>query len=99
MKEEGGGGALMHVYVLEHIVSLCYRTASWMFRKLGRDEVFIAPHLWLAFSETPPRGGSRVGQKWVNEGSLLQRTASSDWKATVTKRMLSNDLKACGNKG
>ena len=25
--EKGGGGALMHVYVWEHIVSLYYRTA------------------------------------------------------------------------
>ena len=36
---EKGGGALMHVYVLEHIVSLNYRTAEWMFTKFGRDEV------------------------------------------------------------
>ena len=42
--KEGGGGALMHVYVLEHMVSLCYRTAGWMFTKLGRDEVLMAPH-------------------------------------------------------
>ena len=39
------------------------------------------------------------GKKWVNEGSLLQRTASSDWKATVIKRMHSIDLKAWGKKG
>ena len=26
LDEKRGGGALMHVYVLEHIVSLCYRT-------------------------------------------------------------------------
>ena len=35
----------MHVYVLEHIVSLCYRTVKWMFTKLGRDEVLMAQHL------------------------------------------------------
>ena len=42
--DEGGwgGGALMHVYVLEHIVSLCYRTAWWIFTKLGKDEVLMA---------------------------------------------------------
>ena len=27
LSEKGGGGALMHVYVWEHIVSLYYRTA------------------------------------------------------------------------
>ena len=39
-----GSGALMHVYVWEHIVSLYYRTAQWMFTKLGRVEVFIVPY-------------------------------------------------------
>ena len=34
----------MHVYVLEHIVSLCCRTTWWMFTKLGRDEVLKALH-------------------------------------------------------
>ena len=40
MTKGGGGGwfALMHVYVLEHTGSLCYRTAWWMFTKLGSDE-------------------------------------------------------------
>ena len=42
---KGGGGALMHVYVWEHIASLYYRTASWMFTKLGRDEVLMARHM------------------------------------------------------
>ena len=43
---EKGGGALMHVYVWEHIVSLyLYRTAEWMFTKLGRDEVLMARHM------------------------------------------------------
>ena len=35
----------MHVYEWEHIVSLYYRTARWMFTKLGRDEVLMAPHM------------------------------------------------------
>ena len=45
--EEKGGGwfALMHVYVWELIVSLYYWTAEWMFTKLGRDEVLMAPHM------------------------------------------------------
>ena len=42
---KGGGGALMHVYVWEHIVSLYYSTAKWMFTKLDRDEVLIAWHM------------------------------------------------------
>ena len=41
----GGGGALMHVYVLEHIASLNYGTALWIFTKLGRDEVLMATHM------------------------------------------------------
>ena len=43
---EGRGGALMHVYVLEHIVSLYYRTAWLMFTKLGRDEVLMALYMY-----------------------------------------------------
>ena len=43
--EKGGGDALMHVYVWEHIASLYYRTAVWMFTKLGRDDVLMAWHM------------------------------------------------------
>ena len=43
--DEKGGGALMHVYVWEHIASLYYRTAKLMFTKLGRDEVLMARHM------------------------------------------------------
>ena len=42
---EKGGGALMHVYVWKHIVSLYYRSAKWMFTKLGREEVLMAWHM------------------------------------------------------
>ena len=35
----------MHVYVWEHIASLYYRTAWWMFMILGRDEVLMARHM------------------------------------------------------
>ena len=51
----------MHVYVLEHIVSLCYRTARWMFTKLGRDEVLMAPHLWLD-AQGWIQGVAKIGQ-------------------------------------
>ena len=37
----------MHVYVWEHIVSLYYRTAKWMFRKLGKDEVLMDQHIHI----------------------------------------------------
>ena len=60
LDEERGGGTLLHVlvhiYVLEHIVSLCFRTARWMFLKIGRDEALMAPHLWLDFSANPAQG-------------------------------------------
>ena len=36
----------MHVYVWEHIVSHYYRIAKWMFTKLGRDAVLMAPHMY-----------------------------------------------------
>ena len=38
------------------------------------------------------------GKNRSMRGSLLQRTASSDWKATVIKRMHSNGRKACVKK-
>ena len=43
--EKGGGGGALYIYVWEHIVSLYYRTAEWMFTKLGRDEVLMARHM------------------------------------------------------
>ena len=62
MKE--GEGALMHVYVLERIVSLCYRTAWLMFTKLSREEVLMVLHLWLDFSANPgvDPGWGKIGQ-------------------------------------
>ena len=53
------GGALMHVYVWEHIVSLCYRTAEWMFTKLGRDEVLMAQHMQKDVFAISAQGGSK----------------------------------------
>ena len=52
MKERGCiNASTLYMYVLEHIVSLSYRTARWMFTKPGRDEVRIYPNLCLGFSE------------------------------------------------
>ena len=63
LREKGGGGALMHVYVWEHIVSLYYRTALWMFTKLGRDEVLMVPYMCCCFSARSVQGGSSAGPK------------------------------------
>ena len=64
MKEKGG--ALMHVYVLEHLGSLSYRTDWWMFMKLDRDKVLMASHLFLDFSANSTQGriqgGAKIGQ-------------------------------------
>ena len=56
LREKGGGGALMHVYVWEHIVSLYYRTALWMFTNLGRYEVLMVPTSVVVFRPDPSRG-------------------------------------------
>ena len=80
-KKRGGGGALMHVYVWEHIVSLYCRTAQWMCTKLGRDGLLMVPYKCCCFSARsvqgqsvvvfrpdPSRGSSKAGQKWVTVG-------------------------------
>ena len=69
-----------------------------MFTKLGRDEVLMVTHLCLGFSANPAQGWIKGGAKKVNEGSLLQRTSYSDWKATAINPMHWNDLKAYGKK-
>ena len=65
----GGGGALLHVYVWEHIVSLYYRTAQWMFTKLGRDEVLMVPYKWRCFSARSVQGRIQGGAKIGYGGS------------------------------
>ena len=91
-----GGGALMHVYVWEHIVSLYYRTAWWMFTKLVRHEVLMAHYKCCCFLARSVQGRIQGGAKVGHGGPLLQRTSASDWKAIATNRMHSNDLEACG---
>ena len=93
-----GGGALMHIYVWEHIISLSSKTAWWIFMKLGRDEVLSVPFKCCCFRPDPSRGGYRVGPKKVTGGPLLKHISSSDWKATATNRMHNNHLEACGMK-
>ena len=45
------------------------------------------------------RPGARIqGGAKIGHGRSLLQDASSDWKATATNRMHSNDLQACGKK-
>ena len=55
----------MHVNVWEHVASLYYRNAWWIFTKLGRNEVLMVPykcfsarsaHGWI-------QGGVKIGQR------------------------------------
>ena len=64
---KGGGGALMHVYVLEHIISLSYRTTGWMFKKLDRDEVLIITHLFIDFSANSSQGRIQGGGQFAKK--------------------------------
>ena len=95
---KGGGGAIMHVYVWVHIVSLSYIIAWWIFMKFGRDKVFMVPYKCCCFSARPVQGRIQGRAKIGQGGPLLQRTSSSDLKATATNRIHSNDLEACGMK-
>ena len=68
---EKGGGALMHVYAWEHIVSIYYRTAEWMFTKLGRDEVLMVPYKCYCFSARSVQGRIQGWAKIGHGGHLL----------------------------
>ena len=81
-----------------HIVSLSYRTNRWIFMKLGRDEVLIVPYKCCCFSARSVQWRIKGWAKIGHGGPLLQRTSSSDRKATATNQMHSNDLQACGMK-
>ena len=54
--------------------------------------------LLFFFLSDPPRGPIQGRTKIGHGGLLLQETSSSDWKATATNRMHSNDIEACGQK-
>ena len=89
-----GGGSLMHVYVLEHIVRLSYRTAWWIFTKLGSDEVLMVPDLYLGFSANSTQvwiqGRAKIGQWGV--------LAPKDCFFSNKLNMHGSDLKAYGKK-
>ena len=69
----GGGGALMLVYVWEHIVSLYYRTALWMFTKLGREKVLMAQHMHSDVLAISTQGWIQGDEKISHGGPLLQK--------------------------
>ena len=66
--------------------------------KLGRDEVLMVLYKCCCFSDRSTKGRIQGGAKIGQGGPLLQESSSSDWKATATNRMDSNDLEACGKK-
>ena len=73
-----GGGALVHVYVLEHIVSLNYRIAWWIFTKLGRDKVLMTSHIcidsWAKSAHGWIQGGAKIGPGGPFSKELLLQT-------------------------
>ena len=93
LRWKGGGGALVHVYVREHRVSLNYRITWWIFTKFGRDKVLMTPaHLYWILDQS--------AQGWIQGRAIIGLWGPSSkghlqsWKATATNRMHSNDLKA-----
>ena len=66
--------------------------------KFGMDEVLKVPYKCCCFSARFAKGRIQGGTKIGHGGSLLQRTSSSDWKATATNRMHSSDIEALGKK-
>ena len=65
---------------------------------LGMDEVLKVPYKCCCFSARSAQGQIQSGAKIGHGGPILQRTSSSDWKATATNRMHSSDLEAFGKK-
>ena len=62
--------------------------------KLGMDEVLMVPYKCCCFLARSAQGRIQGGAKIGHGGPLLQRTSSSDRKATATNRMHSSDLEA-----
>ena len=76
-----------------HIFNFFFRTAWWILMKLGRDDVLIVPYKCCCFSARSAQGRIQGGAKIG-----LQKSSSSDRKATATNRMHSNNLETCGKK-
>ena len=60
--------------------------------KLSMDEVLKVPYKCCCLSARSAQGRIQGGDKLGHGGPLLQRTSSSDWKATATNQMHSSDL-------
>ena len=93
---KGGGVALMHV--LENIVCLSYRTARWMFMKLGRDEVLMVPHLCSGFSANSAKGWIQGGAKLGQWGIPSPKVFFFKLEGYSDKLMHDSDLKVYGKK-
>ena len=87
---------LMHVCVWEHIVSIYYRTACWMFQNLVGMMCLWPAHALRCFRQIGP-GQIQGRVKLGHRGSPSSRNFF-DRKATATNLMHSNDLEACGMK-
>ena len=73
----------MHVFVLEHIISLSYRTTWWMFTKLDSDEVLIVTHLCMGFSANSTEGrihGGKIAKNRSMRGSFSKGLLLQIWK-------------------
>ena len=66
--------------------------------KFGMEEVLKVHYKCCCFSARSAQWWIQGGAKIGYEGPLLQRTSSSDRKATATIRMHSSDLKVFGKK-
>ena len=78
LRWKGGGGALVHVYVWEHIVTLNYRITLWIFTKLCRDKVLKTPlnciHIWgqIRLGADPEQGHNTSMRGPFSKELLLQ---------------------------
>ena len=69
-------------------------TYRWKLHKINADKLFIAQK----FKEIALKYTKMTKSKIGPGGSLLQRTSSSDRKATATNQMHSSDLETFGKK-
>ena len=97
-----GGGALMHVHVYRmgtHSQPLLVNTTEPLngcLRNLVGMKCSWPGTCIKMFWPYLPRGRSRARQnRSPGGGPLLQKTSSSDLKATATNRIHSSDLEAC----
>ena len=94
---EEGGGALMHVYVWEHIVSFNYRTAEWMFMKLDRNEVLMVPYKFVVFfGHICPGADPGRGEKRSQGVPIFNKLLLQTGRLHQQTNLHSNDLEACG---